>query len=114
MKFVITKLRVIERWVRYFFDLSLQGENLKCRLAFPKYFVWNVQANAEKGVAGGTIKVNFTMKSAFMISVLLFAITLFCRPVTQYLIPSIFFFFSLYALKVLMVELYRKTVKRDT
>lgn len=42
------------------------------------------------------------MKSAFLLSLLLFIVTLLCRPVTQYLVPSIFLFFTLYYGKMLL------------
>jgi phage shock protein PspC (stress-responsive transcriptional regulator) len=62
------------------------------------WFKWNVQVNYEKGTAGGNVKINFPIKSAFLLGLLcvVIAITLFTSGITAFLLPVIFLIFAAY------------------
>lgn len=82
--------------VRPYFELDYKPEKLKLSLNLKRFFSWSVQVSPEKGTAGGSIKLDFPVKSALIVSIFCLLLSLFLRPITQFIIPGIFLFFVLY------------------
>lgn len=77
---------------------ELEKDKGKLALKLRDWFNWTLQVNYEKGTAGGNIKINFPVKSALGLALvcLIIAALLWMIPFTVFIVPMIFFSFSVY------------------
>lgn len=87
------------------FSLDLRDDKLRWTFTLPNLFVWNVQANPEKGTAGGSVKLTFTPRTALITSLGFLVLAVAAQPITKLVIPSIFLFFTVYYLRVALARL---------
>jgi len=94
-------------------SLDLRDDKLRWSFTLPNLFAWNVQANPQKGTAGGSVKLTFRPGTALWVSLGFLFLAVVARPITQFVIPSIFLFFVFYYLKVALATLGARLFRRQ-
>jgi len=76
--------------------INVDGERgaRRLRLRILDYFQWTVTVNADKGVAGGNVKLDFPIRSGLLLAACCLVIAYFIGSVSQFVVPGIFLYFG--------------------
>lgn len=104
-------IRALARWVlgtaaarslaeqgREAVQMQRKGSGKSLRLKLASVFAWQVSINEEKGTAGGSIKLNFPIRSSLLVGLLCLGLAFFIGPISQFVVPIIFLLFAVHHL----------------